>query len=165
MQLSISTCTILYFCFRFERLLQKDTIVLCLEKEDPTLTSSLLSLLTLMVRSENLVGNLCSRDEPCILGTLYQHLSELPPAPSLSLTETQNGEMGEGKGGGGDEGSSGKEDCAIQLQVRIRFKCLYVRVICMYLCIILCMYVLIHVVMFPLYANALSCVPSAILIW
>ncbi len=67
---------------RFCPLLQKETILICLEKEDPPLTLSILSLLSFLVSSEDVVGTLCVRAnpaEPCLLLTCYQALLD-PPA-------------------------------------------------------------------------------------
>ena len=124
---------------RFTPLLQKDAIALCLEKEDSLLTSYVLTLLTLMARSEVLINNLCSHTEPCLLLSLYQYLlvPPPPPPPPLSLPDSLKGVVGSMRGGKevGEthEGSGGREDCVIQTQVRERErkrerKCVYMPV-------------------------------------
>ena len=73
---------------RFSQLLQKETILICLEKEDPPLTLSIFSLLSFLVRSEDVVGMLCARAnpaDPCLLLTCYQTLLD-PPASASKET-------------------------------------------------------------------------------
>ena len=79
---------LLYACPRFSPLLQKETLLICLEKEDPHLTLSVLSLLTFLVPSEDIVGTLCVRGnlgEPCLLLTCYQALLDPPPSATKEM--------------------------------------------------------------------------------
>lgn len=75
-----------YFTYiRFGQLLQKETILICLEKEDPHLASSVLSLLATLVRSEDIVGLLSRHSEPCVLLTCYQSLLDPPSSAGKEM--------------------------------------------------------------------------------
>ena len=63
---------------RFDQLLQKETVGISLDKEDPSLISSVLSLLIFLVRSEVMVDMLCRQGESCVLLTCYQCLLDPP---------------------------------------------------------------------------------------
>ena len=81
----VCVCVRVHACFRFGQLLQKETILICLEKEDPHLTFSTLSLLSLLVRSEDMVAMLCTYGIPCVLLTCYQCLLDPPSSAGKEL--------------------------------------------------------------------------------
>lgn len=75
---------------RFEPLLRKETILFCLEREEPGLTLSALRLLTLLFRAEDLVGGVCcyGTGEPCLLATCYQCLLDPPSSAGGEVTSS-----------------------------------------------------------------------------
>ncbi len=101
---------------------QKDTIVLCLEREDHALTGAILSLLTLLVRFESILGNLCSVGDPCILATLYQYLMDPPASWCGSLAAVGTGGAGGGASSGGGNIAGSGEDVARMEDLVIHFK-------------------------------------------
>ncbi len=107
----IKTIMIYSPSFRFGQLLCKDTIAICIEKEDPLLTSTVLSLFTLLVRSEDVVKMLCGHGDPdpcghgdldpCALLTCYQCLLDPPSSPSSPSP------------------SEGKDDASCKIQIQV----------------------------------------------
>ena len=75
---SMRTDYVAVSCLRFGQLLQKEVLLVCLEKEDPPLTCSVLRLLSHLVRSEELVKMLCIYSDPCVLHTCYKYLVQPP---------------------------------------------------------------------------------------
>ena len=64
---------------RFSPLLHDDKLGLCLDRDDPQLTLSVLNLLSQLVRSPAIAELLCIHTDACLPLTCYQCLID-PPA-------------------------------------------------------------------------------------
>ena len=65
---------------RFSPLFHDDKLDICLEKDDPQLTLSVLILLSRLVRLPDVAALLCYHTNPCLLLTCYQLLVDPPPS-------------------------------------------------------------------------------------